>query len=219
MTSNKNWKASKVINLILLLKAEIYFSGVMDKIVFSTNNPHKLEEVRQILKDKYEVVGLRDIGFAGDIPETGKTLHDNALIKSRFVHKAYGYDCFSDDTGLEIDALEGRPGVYSARYAGEDGNAGKNIDRVLREMKGVTSRTARFKTVISLILDKKEYFFEGVIEGKIATEKTGMEGFGYDPIFIPEGYDVSFAEMPPHEKNGISHRARAVKELAAFLKH
>lgn len=189
----------------------------MNKIIFSTNNRHKLEEVRQILRKKYEVFGLQDIGFDGDIPETGKTLEENALIKSRFVNEHFNVDCFSDDTGLEIDALSGRPGVYSARYAGEEGNAEKNIEKVLAELEGVESRAARFKTIISLIINKEEYFFEGIVEGRIITERKGAEGFGYDPIFVPDGYNQTFAEMADKQKNKISHRGKAVDKLTKFL--
>lgn len=189
----------------------------MNKIIFSTNNRHKLEEVRQILKKKYEVLGLQDIGFDGDIPETGKTLEENALIKSRFVNEHFKVDCFSDDTGLEIDALGGRPGVYSARYAGEEGIAERNIEKVLAELEGVESRAARFKTIISLIINKEEYFFEGIVEGRIITERKGREGFGYDPIFVPDGYNQTFAEMAVDQKNEISHRGKAVDKLAKFL--
>ncbi len=189
----------------------------MNKIIFSTNNRYKLEEVRQILKKKYEVLGLQDIGFDGDIPETGKTLEENALIKSRFVNEHFKVDCFSDDTGLEIDALGGRPGVYSARYAGEEGIAERNIEKVLAELEGVESRAARFKTIISLIINKEEYFFEGIVEGRIITERKGREGFGYDPIFVPDGYNQTFAEMAVDQKNEISHRGKAVDKLAKFL--
>lgn len=189
----------------------------MKKIVFATNNQHKLYEVRQILKQNYEVLGLRDIGFSGDIPETGNTLAENASIKSKFVLDKYGLDCFSDDTGLEIDSLGGRPGVYSARYAGEDGNAERNIEKVLTELQGNENRSARFKTVVSLFLDGKEYLFEGKVEGKIITSKRGKDGFGYDPIFIPDGFDLTFAEMPQELKNSISHRGKAIRALAKFL--
>lgn len=191
----------------------------MKKIVFATNNQHKLSEVKEILKHKYEVLGLKDIGFSGDIPETGITLVENASIKSNFVFDKYGFDCFSDDTGLEIDSLGGRPGVYSARYAGEDGNAERNITKVLAELKGNENRTARFKTVVSLFLGGKEYFFEGKVEGKITLTKRGKDGFGYDPIFIPDGFDLTFAEMPQELKNSISHRGKAMRELVKFLKN
>jgi len=189
----------------------------MKKIVFATNNPHKLLEVQQILREKFQIVGLKDIGFTGDIPETGKTLAENALIKSKFVFDNYGLDCFSDDTGLEIDALDGRPGVYSARYAGEDGNANRNMEKVLKELQGKSRRTARFKTVVSLLFGAKEYFFEGRVEGQIIEKKKGKDGFGYDPIFKPDGFDVTFAEMPGDLKNSISHRSQAIIKLAEFL--
>ena len=189
----------------------------MKKIVFSTNNQNKLQEVKEILKDNYEVFGLKDIGFTGDIPETGTTLAENASIKSKFVYDKYGMDCFSDDTGLEIDALEGKPGVYSARYAGEDGNAERNIEKVMTELTDCKNREAWFKTVVSLLLNGKEYLFEGKVEGKIIKEKRGADGFGYDPIFTPDGYENTFAEMPSELKNGISHRGRAVRKLVAFL--
>lgn len=189
----------------------------MNKIVFATNNPHKLEEIQHILSHQYDVNGLRDIGFEGDIPETGSTLKENASIKSHFVFNRYHVDCFSDDTGLEIDALDGRPGVYSARYAGEDGNAVKNMKKVLDELRGERNRKARFKTVISLIKDGQEFFFEGKIEGKIIEDKKGEAGFGYDPVFIPDGYEQTFAEIPAELKNKISHRALATKKLVEFL--
>lgn len=191
----------------------------MKKLIFATNNLHKLSEIRNILAGKYEILGLKDIGYEGDIPETGTTLHENASIKSKFIFENFGVDCFSDDTGLEIDALGGKPGVYSARYAGEEANPDKNIEKVLLEMKGTVSRSARFKTAISLILNGKEYFFEGKIEGEIISEKRGKTGFGYDPIFIPEGYTNTFAEMDGAVKNQISHRALATSKLASFLEN
>ena len=190
----------------------------MHKIVFATNNKHKLKEVQQILGNKYEVLGLMDIGFEGDIPETGKTLKANASIKSGFVYEKFGLDCFSDDTGLEIEALDGRPGVYSARFAGEPGDAEKNIEKVLFELENKQNRKARFRTIVSLILDGEEHFFEGIINGKIIDEKRGEDGFGYDPVFIPDGYQLTFAEMPADEKNKISHRSKAVEKLVEYLK-
>jgi XTP/dITP diphosphohydrolase len=207
----------KVIILILLPPANDYFKSIMNSIVFATNNLHKLNEVQGILKGHYRVLGLKDIGFTGEIPETGSTLPENASIKSWFVHQRFGMDCFSDDTGLEIDALGGRPGVYSSRYAGEEGNAAKNMRKVLSELEGEEKRTARFRTVISLILNGKEHFFEGIAEGKILTEQKGSGGFGYDPIFAPDGYQETFAEMPLKLKNSISHRGMAVTRLAGFL--
>ena len=189
----------------------------MHKIVFATNNNHKLTEVKQILSERFNVIGLKDLGFVGDIPETGKTLDENALIKSKFVYNKYKMDCFSDDTGLEIEALSGRPGVYSARYAGKEGNAEKNIAKVLSELNNEQNRKACFRTIISLILNGKEYVFEGIVKGKIITDKKGRDGFGYDPIFQPDGYDITFAEMEADQKNSISHRGRAVRKLADFL--
>jgi XTP/dITP diphosphohydrolase len=189
----------------------------MEKIIFATNNLHKLDEVTQILRDKFNVLGLKDIGFDGDIPETGTTLEENAEIKSSFVHDRFGLDCFSDDTGLEIEALGGRPGVYSARYAGENGNAEKNMIKVLKEMEQVKDREARFRTSVCLILDGVTYFFDGIVEGTITRSKKGVGGFGYDPIFIPDGYDMTFAQMPAELKNSISHRGRAIEKLAHFL--
>ena len=191
----------------------------MRKIIFATNNKHKLEEVQQILAGNFEVLGLNEIGFAGDIPETGKTLEENASIKSKFVFEKFGMNCFSDDTGLEIEALDERPGVYSARYAGEDGNAENNIAKILSELHGIENRKARFRTVVSLILDGKEHFFEGIANGQISDEKRGGVGFGYDPVFIPDGYNQTFAEMSSELKNTISHRKKAMDKLVAFLKN
>ena len=189
----------------------------MRKIIFATNNKHKQEEVQQILVANFEVLGLKEIGFAGDILETGKTLEENALIKSKFVFEKFGMNCFSDDTGLEIEALDGRPGVYSARYAGEDGNAENNIAKILSELHGIENRKARFRTVVSLILDGKEHFFEGIANGQIIDEKRGGVGFGYDPVFIPDGYNQTFAEMSSELKNTISHRKKAMDKLVSFL--
>ncbi len=191
---------------------------IMKKLVFATNNPHKLQEVREILSGQYEVVGLKDIGFTGDIPETGTTLDENASIKSHFVLEHYGMDCFADDTGLEVEALNGAPGVYSARYAGEEATYEKNVDKLLKELSGKTNRSARFRTVISLLLDGKEYTFEGTVEGKIIEERRGEGGFGYDPVFVPEGYEQTFAEMDAVLKNKISHRGRATRKLVEFLR-
>lgn len=189
----------------------------MAQIIFATNNPHKLEEIQNILANQFNVKGLREIGFEGDIPETGTTLTENASIKSHFIFDRHHIDCFSDDTGLEIDALDDRPGVYSARYAGEDGNAKRNINKILRELRGIENRTAQFRTVISLIMGGKEYFFEGKVKGKIIENEKGTAGFGYDPVFIPDGYDQTFAELPSGVKNKISHRANAMKKLVDFL--
>lgn len=191
----------------------------MKKLVFATNNPYKLEEVRAILKEKFEVVGLAEIGCTEDIPETGTTLQANASIKSHYVLNSYQLDCFADDTGLEVDALEGRPGVYSARYAGENASYGQNVDKLLSELYNSENRKAGFRTVISLLLNGEEYFFEGVVEGRILKERKGIGGFGYDPVFVPDGYQLSFAEMDTSLKNSISHRAKAVQKLAEFLLH
>ncbi|MDD3036503.1 non-canonical purine NTP diphosphatase [Bacteroides sp.] len=188
------------------------------KLVFATNNAHKLEEVAAILRDKIELLSLNDINCHTDIPETADTLEGNALLKSSFVKENYGLDCFGDDTGLEVEALNGAPGVYSARYAGGEGHDSQaNMLKLLHEMEGKENRKARFRTVISLILDGKEYFFEGVVKGEITREKHGDSGFGYDPIFQPEGYEQTFAELGNEIKNKISHRALAVQKLCEFL--
>lgn len=189
------------------------------KLVFATNNAHKLEEISSILGDKIELLSLKDIGCHEDIPETADTLEGNALLKSSFIYRNYGLNSFGDDTGLEVEALGGAPGVYSARYAGGEGHDSQaNMRKLLRELEGVENRKARFRTVISLILDGKEYLFEGIINGEIIKEKRGGSGFGYDPIFKPEGYEQTFAELGAEVKNEISHRALAVKKLAEFLK-
>lgn len=196
------------------------------KIVFATNNQHKLQEIREILGDQFEILSLADIGCHENIPETGNTLEANAHQKAEYVFDHYHIDCFADDTGLEVDALGGAPGVHSARYAeGTDHNSEANIAKLLRELGDNDNRKARFRTVISLIqmeggnpVCSREYQFEGVVEGRIDREKHGSEGFGYDPVFIPEGYDKSFAELGEEIKNQISHRARAVKKLAEWLK-
>ncbi len=188
------------------------------KLVFATNNPNKLKEIQHILGNQIELLGLNDIGCNEDIPETAPDLAGNALQKARFVKEKFGYDCFADDTGLEIEALDGEPGVYSARYAGEAKSAEANMAKVLQKLDGVENRKACFKTVIALLLNGEEYLFEGFVDGTILTDKSGSEGFGYDPIFQPEGFEQSFAEMDLAEKNKISHRARAVQKLVAFLK-
>jgi XTP/dITP diphosphohydrolase len=187
------------------------------KLVFATNNAHKLEEVREVVKDKFEIVSLKDIGCNEDIAETGTTLIENALIKVRYVKEKYGYDCFGDDTGLEVEALNGAPGVFSARYAGDGHDAKANMKKLLKELDGETDRKACFRTVIALILDGKESLFEGRIDGDILTEEHGTTGFGYDPVFRPSGYAQTFAELGMEVKNEISHRALAVKKLCDFL--
>lgn len=190
----------------------------MKKIVFATNNPHKLQELRQMLGDRYEILGLDDIGCHEDIPETGDFIEENAQIKARYVKEHYGFDCFSDDTGLEIDAMNGEPGVRSARFAGPGHNSEANIDKVLFRMLGVTKRTARFRTAIALLQGNEMHMFEGKVEGVLLTERRGQGGFGYDSIFQPlEGDGSTFAQMSPEEKNRISHRGRAVARLVEFL--
>ena len=188
------------------------------KLVFATNNAHKLEEVVAILGDQVELLSLNDIGCQADIPETAETLEGNALLKSSYIYKNYHLDCFDDDTGLEVETLNGAPGVYSARYAGGEGHdAQANMLKLLHELDGKENRKAQFRTAISLILDGKEYLFEGVIKGEIIKEKRGDSGFGYDPVFMPEGYDRTFAELGNDIKNQISHRALAVQKLCEFL--
>lgn len=200
------------------------------KIVFATNNQHKLQEIRDILGSEFEIVSLKDIGCDVDIPETGNTLEDNAMQKAQYVYDHYNLSCFADDTGLEVEALNGEPGVHSARYTeGTDHDSEANMAKLLRNLEGKDNRKARFRTVIALIQKqdvcpcgctsiKKVNRFEGIVDGSIATEKHGSAGFGYDPIFVPEGYDKSFAELGESIKNGISHRARAVAKLAEYLK-
>lgn len=190
------------------------------KLVFATNNAHKLEEVSAILGDKIELLSLKDINCDADIPETADTLEGNALLKAEYVYKNYGLDCFADDTGLEVEALNGAPGVYSARYAeGEGHNAEANMQKLLHNMEGKDNRKAQFRTAVSLILNGKEYLFEGVVKGQIIKEKHGTSGFGYDPIFMPNGYDKTFAELGNEIKNQISHRAIVVNKLCKFLKN
>lgn len=188
----------------------------MKTLVFATNNKHKLEEVQALIGDKFQLRTLNDIGCLDEIPETGHTFRDNASQKSHYIWDRFQIDCFSDDSGLEIDALNGEPGVYSAHYSGSR-DAEENLQLVLSKMAGVSHRSARFKCIISIILDGKEHFFEGTVEGEITTNRSGSDGFGYDPIFKPQGYNVSFAEMSAEQKNEISHRARAVEQLVAFL--
>ena len=189
----------------------------MDKIVFATNNEHKLREIRAILHDETEVLSLSDIGCHTDIPETADTLEGNALIKAHYVYDNYGYDCFADDTGLEVEALDGKPGVRTARYAGDDQDSQANMRKLLREMKGKDNRNARFRTAIALILDGEEHLFSGEVRGTITTEPIGDKGFGYDPVFIPEDTGKTFAQLGEDVKNHISHRARAVAKLTEFL--
>ena len=190
----------------------------MKKLVFATNNAHKLEEIRAILGDKVEILSLNDIDCHADIPETADTLQGNAALKAQYIYENYGLDCFADDTGLEVEALNGAPGIYSARYAdGEGHDSEANMKKLLSEMQDKENRKARFRTVICLLEDGKEHFFEGIVNGSIIRERKGGAGFGYDPIFMPDGYSETFAEMGNDEKNKISHRARAVQELCEYL--
>lgn len=193
------------------------------KLVFATNNAHKLSELQEIAGADIEIISLAQLGCHDEIPETGATLRENAMQKARYIHDRYGVDCFADDTGLEVDALDGAPGVYSARYAAlargtEHCTPKENVDLLLKNMHGIESRSARFSTVIALLLGGKEYIFEGNVEGEITTEPYGGGGFGYDPVFRPEGWQMTFAEASPEAKNAISHRGRASRALVKFLK-
>ena len=188
------------------------------RLVFVTNNAHKLEEIRTILGERIEILSLSDIGWHADIPETADTLEGNARQKSRYVYEHYGLDCFADDTGLEVESLGGAPGVYSARYAGGQGHDSQaNMNKLLKEMEEKNNRKAQFRTIISLIEKGEERQFEGIVKGQITKEKRGESGFGYDPIFQPDGYDTTFAELGSDIKNRISHRARAVAALCDYL--
>lgn len=190
----------------------------MKKLVFATNNAHKLEEIRAILGDKVEILSLNDINCHADIPETADTLEGNAELKAAYIYTNYGLDCFADDTGLEVEALNGAPGIYSARYAGGEGHDSEaNMKKLLTEMAGKTNRNAQFRTAICLIEKGNKHLFEGIVKGRIIEAKRGNSGFGYDPVFIPEGYNETFAEMGNAEKNKISHRARAVAALCEYL--
>lgn len=187
------------------------------KLVFATHNAHKVDEVRAILPASVELVGPAALGCHDEIPETGDTLRDNALQKVQYIHDRFGVDCFADDTGLEVEALDGAPGVYSARYAGEPADFAKNRAKLLSALAGISNRRAQFRTVVSLILNDKTYFFEGIVKGRIIAEERGVGGFGYDSVFVPDGYDKTFAELPAAVKNSISHRARAMEQLNNFL--
>ena len=189
----------------------------MQQLVFATNNRHKLEEVGAKIGNQFKLLSLDDIGCRDEVEETGLTFADNASLKSRFIYQKYNMNCFADDSGLEVDALNGEPGVFSARYGGIHGDHEANIDKLLRNLGDNLERGARFRTVISLILDGREHFFEGVVDGAIRRERAGTGGFGYDPIFQPDGFDITFAEMSLEQKNQISHRAMAVEKLVAFL--
>lgn len=187
------------------------------KLVFASNNKNKIQEIQALVPNTIQIVSLDEIGCTEDIPETANTIEGNAILKANYVTEKYGYDCFADDTGLEVDALNGAPGVYSARYAGEQKDANDNMDKLLTELKNESNRKANFKTVIALNLNGKQNLFTGIINGKIIEEKIGTNGFGYDPIFVAEGFDKTFAELSMEEKSTISHRGIAVKELILFL--
>lgn len=187
------------------------------KLVFASNNKNKIQEIQALVPNTFQIVSLEDIGCFEDIPETADTIEGNAILKANYVTSNYGYDCFADDTGLEVEALNGAPGVYSARYAGEQKDANDNMDKLLSELKDKSNRKANFKTVIALNLNGKQNLFTGIINGKIIKEKIGTNGFGYDPIFVADGFDKTFAELSMEEKSTISHRGIAVKELILFL--
>ena len=187
------------------------------KLYFATNNLHKVAEVQKILIGDFEILSLKDLGNTIEIPETGDTLEENSRLKARYLYDTYGLDCFADDTGLEVEALGGAPGVHSARYAGTPGDDRKNVDMLLENLKNAADRNARFRTVITLITDGREKQFEGVVNGKIINERRGNSGFGYDPVFVPNGYVTTFAEMTAEEKNRISHRGISIRKFADFL--
>lgn len=189
------------------------------KIVFATHNEHKLKEVAALLSPAFEVLGLNDIGCTEEIEETENTLEGNAFLKANYVFDKYGHNCFSDDTGLEVTALDGAPGVYSARYAGEGRDSNDNMDKLLADLQDKTDRSAQFRTVFTVIIGGERHQFDGIVKGHIAKEKRGSAGFGYDPIFVPEGYNKAFAELGDDVKNQISHRARATRKLIEFLKN
>jgi len=187
------------------------------ELIFATNNKHKIREICDLLDNRFNILGLADVSITDDIPEDADNLADNALYKARYVHERTGMNVFADDTGLEVNALNGAPGVHSARYAGAGRNPDDNIIKLLKQLEGITNRKARFRTVIALIFNNREYLFEGKVEGKIIQKMKGTGGFGYDPVFIAKGYDKTFAEIPLSEKNKISHRAQAMKKLLEFL--
>lgn len=189
------------------------------KLVFASSNSHKINEIKKFLPENIELLGLNDIQCFDEIPETAETIEGNAILKADYIKNNYGLNCFADDSGLEIEALNGQPGVYSARYAGEPKDDNKNIDKVLFELHNQTNRKANFKTVICLNLNDKQYLFTGIVNGSIINEKKGDNGFGYDPIFVPDGFDKTFAQMTFEEKNQISHRAKAVMQMIDFLKN
>lgn len=188
------------------------------KIVFASNNKNKIKEIKLLIPNSIEIISLEDIGCTEDIPETADTIEGNAILKANYVTQKYGYNCFADDTGLEVEALNGEPGVFSARYAGEPRNDDDNLNKLLFNLQGKANRTANFKTIICLNLNGSQHLFEGIINGKIIEEKIGLKGFGYDPVFIADGFSQTFAELSIEEKSNISHRGIAVKKLIDFLK-
>ncbi len=189
----------------------------MSDLLFATNNGHKLREIQEIMGHEYRILSLKDVNLDIDIPETQETIEGNAAQKAWFIYNRTGMNCFADDTGLEIDALDGRPGVYAARYAGEGCTFDDNVNKILQELEGVDNRNACFRCMICLIMNGKEHLFEGRINGVITTERTGRDGFGYDPVFLPDGFKQTFAEMPPYLKNGISHRGRAATKMVNWI--
>lgn len=189
------------------------------KLVFASNNHNKIKEIQLLVPNSIEILSLKDIGCTEDIPETADTIEGNAILKANYVTEKYGFNCFADDSGLEIEALNGEPGVYSARYAGEPKDDSKNIDKVLENLKDKTNKKANFKTVICLNIDGKQYLFTGIVNGKIIENRVGDNGFGYDPIFVADGYSKTFAELSMEEKAAISHRGKAVKQLVDFCKN
>lgn len=191
----------------------------MRTLIFASNNAHKLSEIRNLLENIVEIQSLKDINLEGDIPETSDTLEGNATQKAEWIYNRIGQDCFADDTGLEVEALDGAPGIYSARYAGEGCSFADNVNKLLNAMDGQTNRKARFRTVICFIENGEKHYFEGIVNGTIIEKGSGNMGFGYDPIFVPDGYDISFAEMPLDEKNKISHRGLATQKLVEYLKN
>lgn len=193
-------------------------SQIVRELIFATNNSHKLSEVQHLLGDSFKLLSLQDINLVVEIPEDHDTIEKNASQKAWYIYNKTNRNCFADDTGLEVEALDGRPGVYSARYAGEDNNPQNNIKKLLKELQGKVNRKARFRTVISLILNGKEFSFEGIVNGQIIEIERGVDGFGYDPVFQPHGYALTFAEMDLSQKNQISHRAKAVNHLVDFLR-
>lgn len=200
---------------------KVYFRNInlfFMKLVFATNNQNKLKEVKQLLPASIELLSLKDIDCEDDITESGKTIRENAKIKSRYIYEKFGMNCFADDTGLEVDAIGGRPGVYSARFAGPSSRSEDNINKLLIELKGIENRKANFRTVISLMIDGKDEAFEGIVNGVITNEEMGSNGFGYDSVFMPDGFDKTFAEMTAQEKNEISHRGIAVNKLTSFIR-